>query len=406
MSVGIDLSADVLRIARCKSDIQEFEDYYGVIGITPRWNEPIIWNDAQAIRSSSLSKNISLTEAWYQFNRDHNAKIELCSSTKHDAEQVLASELLVDALKVYLDEHLNDQIIISIDNNLSEFQHTGDELLVALANTLNEVFNEGTIFRWGGDEFIVLLTNNTIDPNEFVKEFHKKISEVTIQEIELSASIGFAVDSFKNEEVYDLINKAEVMMYKNKSLESLSVKRKVIDDLLQTLYKSFEFEEEHSKSVMKYAILLGEQLNQNKDQLDRLRLAALLHDIGKVGIPAEIVDKKSTLSKAEMETIKNHPEKGLRILSAYPELSEFGNYSLTHHENYDGSGYPRGLKEETIPLFSRIISIAETYAVMTSQRTYKDGVSKAEAIKELVRNKGTQFDPELVDAFIKALEKE
>ena len=94
----------------------------------------------------------------------------------------------------------------------------------------------------------------------------------------------------------------------------------------------------------------------------------------------------------------------MRILSAYPELSEYGNYAFAHHERFDGLGYPRGLKAEEIPLFSRIICVADAFDAMTSERVYKKSLSKEEAINELLKNKGTQFDPDLVDAFIKSLD--
>ena len=115
--------------------------------------------------------------------------------------------------------------------------------------------------------------------------------------------------------------------------------------------------------------------------------------------------EKNSPSKDEMEKMRNHPEKGLRILSAYPELSEFGNYSLTHHENYDGSGYPRGIKGEKIPVLGRIISIADSFDAMTTDRPYRKGLSLEQAIYELNKHKGHQFDPHLVEIFIDIIQQ-
>jgi len=303
-----------------------------------------------------------------------------------------------------------DSAVFMIDANglkliNDAYGHTfGDKLLVSLATIINKVFEDSIIFRWGGDEFVVIKEFADYDPKDLVMKFQKETKNVKIKNFTLSASIGFAVSNEEEKNIYDLINIAERMMYDNKSFDSLSTKRILIDNILNTLYNNFNFEEKHSENVMKYSLSIGSVLELSKPEMNKLRLAAIMHDVGKIGIPDHILNKTEKLTQEDFDVIKKHPEKGMRILSAYPELSEYGNYAFTHHENFDGTGYPRGLKAEDIPLFSRIICIADAFDAITSTRVYKKSLSKEDAITELINNKGTQFDPDLVDAFIKSME--
>lgn len=280
----------------------------------------------------------------------------------------------------------------------------GDKLLVTLSELIVDSFQNGFHFRWGGDEFLIIMHNsNEKEILDMIQIFQDKCKKTKIKDFAVSASVGYALNNEKTLDIYKLIKAAETMMYDNKTYESLSTKRKIIDNILETLYNSFSFEKEHSENVKNYAMLIGQKLKFKKDELGKLRLAALMHDVGKIAVSDQILGKTEKLTEDEFTEVKKHTEKGFRILSAYPELSEFGNYSLTHHERFDGTGYPRGLSKDEIPLFSRIISVADAYDAMTSDRVYKPAMTKEEAIKELVDNKGKQFDPKIVDVFIKVI---
>lgn len=135
--------------------------------------------------------------------------------------------------------------------------------------------------------------------------------------------------------------------------------------------------------------------------MDDLALLATLHDIGKIAIPEGIIIKPGNLSPEEWELIWKHPEIGYRIAGSSPELAPIAEAILAHHEWWDGSGYPRGLKGEEIPLISRIISIVDAYDVMTHGRPYKEAVGQEESLQELQGKAGTQFDPILTSMFIK-----
>jgi diguanylate cyclase (GGDEF)-like protein len=282
----------------------------------------------------------------------------------------------------------------------------GDKLLKELSKILTSVYHDSTVFRWGGDEFLVVMQDSS--EQELINRenlFDELANQVFIENVQLSASSGFYIAKICEEDIDRMINKAEKIMYEKKTKESAKAKRTIIDNILQTLYNSFNFEELHSENVMKYSMMIGEHIGLDKNEKNSLRLAALLHDIGKIGIPDNILVKEEALTAEEFYEIKLHPEKGYRILSAYPELSEYGKYILCHHERFDGTGYPRGLKNEEIPLLSRIITVADAYDAMRENRVYKKSLTKEEAIDELIRCRGTQFDPEIVDAFIGLINK-
>ncbi|MBP8641186.1 MAG: HD-GYP domain-containing protein [Oscillospiraceae bacterium] len=136
------------------------------------------------------------------------------------------------------------------------------------------------------------------------------------------------------------------------------------------------------------------------DSTNKIRTAGYLHDIGKIGIPENILNKKGKLDEQEMLVMKTHPERSWRVLQNSQEFSEISNIVLYHHEKWDGSGYPKGLKGEQIPINARIIKVADAYDAMTKDRSYRKKMSQTEAISELQNCSGTDFDPQIVEVFI------
>ena len=152
--------------------------------------------------------------------------------------------------------------------------------------------------------------------------------------------------------------------------------------------------------------MLGKEINLASVELDKLSLLSYLHDIGKVAVSEKILKKKEKLNKEEWEEIKKHSETGYRIAVSTDEFSHIAKEILNHHERWDGSGYPEGLKGDEIPLLSRILAVVDAYDIMLNGRPYKNKKSVEDALLELKNNAGSQFDPELVEKFVEIIEKE
>ncbi len=278
----------------------------------------------------------------------------------------------------------------------------GDQLLIETADILTKACRkEDVICRWGGDEFAILLPRtNKESVDKICCRINDLCKEPSDLPISISISIGYAIKQSSKESVIVIIKKAEEKMYRNKLLESKSTRSHIINSLQRSLYERSHETESHGKRMKEMSIALGKGLHLDNDKLNELGLLAILHDIGKMAIPDAILEKPGKLTRAEWEKMKSHSEIGYRIAETSPELIHISKYILFHHEQWDGTGYPQGLKGKEIPLLSRIISVVDVYDVMTHDRVYKKAVSHEEAVKELQRCSGTQFDPEIIIKFV------
>ena len=159
----------------------------------------------------------------------------------------------------------------------------------------------------------------------------------------------------------------------------------------------------HSDRVSEYSVLIGEQLGLGEEDLRRLKIGGLFHDVGKIGVPDRILQKNDKLTDEEYSEIKNHPTIGAHILSTATIFQDILPIVKHHHERYDGNGYPSKLKGENIPYLARITAVADAFDAMTSKRVYRDSLSIDIVISEIEKNKGTQFDPKIADAFLDIL---
>jgi len=160
----------------------------------------------------------------------------------------------------------------------------------------------------------------------------------------------------------------------------------------------------HSRKVNTYAVVLAEAVGLPSDEVSRISTAALLHDIGKIGVPDHILNKEGALDADEWDAIKSHPRLGANIVGNVPDLAPCVGHILYHHERWDGSGYPEGLRGKSIPLGARILSIADAFAAMASARPYRDALPDEVALQRLKEGAGTQFDAELVELFVEEVE--
>ncbi|NLA27914.1 MAG: diguanylate cyclase, partial [Firmicutes bacterium] len=281
----------------------------------------------------------------------------------------------------------------------------GDKMLKAVAGILKRSCRqEDIIARWGGDEFVILLPQTPLaKAREIGKRIMEKCIAVYIEDVPIALAVGVAVKKDQNSDLTDALKRAEDSMYKQKLLDSKSTKSAVLNALLKTLRaKSFETEE-HACRMQMIALEFGEKLGLPDSELNRLSLLITLHDIGKINIPEGILTKAEPLTEEEWEIMKKHPETGFRITRSTEEFAHVAEDIFSHHEHWDGSGYPRGLKGEKIPFLARITAIIDAYEVMTNGRPYKKKLSKEEAVAEIIKHSGTHFDPELAKLFVKKI---
>lgn len=282
----------------------------------------------------------------------------------------------------------------------------GDRMLCTIAEILKSCCrNTDLLGRWGGDEFICVLPKTDYNTAAAICEkIHKTCEERNRGcfegEIKISLSLGYATLDSTDEKVASIIKKAEEFMNNRKLLESHSMHNAVIASIKESLFEKSHETEQHAVRIQYYCLAVGEKLNLTINELNQLELFALLHDIGKIAIDERILTKKGTLTDEEFKEIKKHPEIGYRITQSTSELSHVAEYILYHHERWDGRGYPQGLKEEEIPLLSRILAVVDAYDAMTNDRAYRKAIPKKEAVEELLRNSGTQFDPLIAKLFV------
>jgi HD-GYP domain-containing protein (c-di-GMP phosphodiesterase class II) len=218
----------------------------------------------------------------------------------------------------------------------------------------------------------------------------------------MNMSIGVATsESVKEENIYDIYQRADKNMYEYKVIHPDSPKSGIVDMLLAALSERDFMAQGHSERLTDLAVMMADKTNLSDDERRNLILLAKVHDVGKVGIPDKILFKPRKLSEEEYEIMKEHVKIGNKMAARSKELFYIADLILHHHEFWDGNGYPDGLKGEEIPLECGMFSIMDAYDAMISTRPYRDKISKKEAIKELRKYSGAQFDPRLVDEFVK-----
>lgn len=278
----------------------------------------------------------------------------------------------------------------------------GDELLQKASETMRrECRADDVVARIGGDEFVILLPRIKSDEAQsLVRRIKKAISMQKVGPINISISFGFATKDRSYQTMDEIFKKAEDNMYKEKLFESQSIRGNIINVLANTMYKKIKGEEEYYYKISNTCRAIGKRMGLSTKDVEELKTAGLLHDIGNITIDESIFIKSDKLAPEEWLEIKHHCEAGYHILSSVNDMAKISEYVLAHHERWDGTGYPKGLIGEEIPLQSRIIAVADAYNAMTSDRPYRNACTKEHAIEEIKNNSGTQFDPEVVNAFL------
>ncbi|MDW7740445.1 MAG: PAS domain S-box protein [Bacillota bacterium] len=287
--------------------------------------------------------------------------------------------------------------------------NAGDRLLIGCAEVLKDSLRESDILvRVGGDEFSsILLHTDKATGEKVVRRIRENANQynLTHQDLPIGISLGVATTESNEISLKDLFKRADDMMYRDKLYSSTSSRSKIVQSLLAALAERDYIAEGHARRLEELCRAVGEKLNLSSHQLADLALLAQVHDLGKVGIPDTILFKPGPLNEEEWEVMRGHPEKGFRIASSSPDLASVAELILKHHERWDGQGYPLGLKGEEIPVECRILSIVDAYDAMTNKRPYNEEKTKAEAVEEVKRNSGTQFDPTLVPIFLEFISR-
>lgn len=284
---------------------------------------------------------------------------------------------------------------------------SGDIVLSKTANILqSNKRDQDVVARVGGDEFVVLLPNTQLEEAKLVmKQINQLITEEKIKSLPLSISYGLHTRKTMDEDLSDVFRIAEDNMYSRKLHESSSMKTHAIDIIMKTLFEKNDREEKHCKRVSELCVKIASKMRFSDIEINKIKTAGLLHDIGKIVIDADILNKPVALNDHEWAEMRRHPDVGYRILSSISEYAPLANIILSHHERWDGTGYPRRLSGEEIPVFSRIMAVADAFDAMTMMRPYRGTKSTKEALDELRSKKGSQFDPRVVDVFTQIIEE-
>jgi diguanylate cyclase (GGDEF)-like protein/PAS domain S-box-containing protein len=286
----------------------------------------------------------------------------------------------------------------------------GDELIRTASRVIRESFRESDVVaRVGGDEFAILLPNS---PQSKVENICARIRNAiasynkTNPKLPLSISTGYAVRSGYTKNVSELYREADNNMYKEKLYSSQNARNAIIRNLINTAETKGLITRDERERFQGMVTALAGAVELSEERIKDLHLLAQFHDIGNAGIQEHILFKPDRFTADELLEVQKHTDIGHRIAQAAPELTRIADLILKHHEWWNGNGYPLGLKGEEIPLESRIIALATAYDAMTNPRPYRDAMSRQEAIAELRKCSGTQFDPRLVEKFIKTISSE
>ena len=358
------------------------------------------YNNKQEIEIYGVSRDITERKSYEQ---------QLQYLCYHDSLTGLFNRLFLEEEIKRLDtgRNLPISIIMADIDRLKLINDTfghkkGDEFIIKAANLIKANCRpEDLVARYGGDEFVIFLPGTSAEEAEkIVDRIKNNCAGQYVNSIEISISFGCAEKISSEENTEEIILLAENAMYRAKTEERERSKKDIINTIVQALYQKEPYEEQHAKRVSALCRATAEALGYSKTEVEKLALAGLIHDIGKAAVSSNILKKSYRLNEDECWEMKKHTTIGYQVIGTDLEMKDIGSAVLAHHERMDGKGYPKGIKRKDIPVAARIIALAEAYDTMTSQNAYRQPRTKEEAVSEIRKNKGTQFDPEIAELFI------
>ena len=366
------------------------------------WDNNILYNP-----NGEISGVISSGEDVTEIRRKED---ELIHVSYHDSLTGLCNRRFFKEQLKRLDNprNLPLSIIIGDVNGLKltndAFGHkAGDELLKVIGDTISTSIRGNDIAtRWGGDEFAILLPNSgTYAAEMLVKRIHKKIKKFSFKYGIISISFGVGTKKDNEEDMEKVFTSAEESMYQNKLVDINNISVEAINAIMNTLFEKSGTEKDHSTRVSELSVSIAKEMGLSKTKINDIKSMGLIHDIGKIVIDLNILDKPGELTDKEREIIKQHPLSGSRLLNNLYKYARLAAGVLHHHERIDGKGYPNGIAGDQIPIESKIIAVTDSFDSMTSKRPYRlTPLSLKEAIAELQKHSGTQFDKTVVDVFV------
>ena len=299
--------------------------------------------------------------------------------------------------------------IVLLDiNGLKDINDTygfdvGDRMIQQLGTCIQKhcVSDTWIAARIDGDMFGILIPHAGKDEiDTLVASIQNNCKQWNKGGIPISVSFGCAIKDDEGLGFEAVLRKAEDDLFEHKIAEHASSRQQTIEILLQSLFSKCPRERAHSSRVSIICTYIARELHLTHEQIESIKVAGIMHDIGKIAIDDSILNKPDKLDDQQWAQMKRHPEVGYHLLSSVTRYADFAKDILAHHERWDGKGYPRGLKQEQIPLNSRIIAVADAYDAMTYKRPYREPMSHQQACEEIKRCSATQFDPKIVEAFL------
>jgi len=286
----------------------------------------------------------------------------------------------------------------------------GDRSLKAADQTIRGPFRTSdAVARIGGDEFVAILPKTgERTAADICARIRKAVDAYNQGECDLPLflSVGYATGTEPSEGIREILRWADSHMYANKYQQTVESQKKIFDFFLRLLASRASTDEGHTLRIQRMVHLLGQAIGLPPDEIKNLVLLSKVYDIGKIAVDEAIITKDSALTSDEWEEVEGHSEVGERIARISPETAVVADFILQHHERWDGGGYPRGLRGRNIHLYSCILAVVDAYQAMTSPRPYREPLSHKEALEELKKHRGTQFDPRLVDIFVSLFDQE
>ncbi|WP_195970110.1 HD domain-containing phosphohydrolase [Clostridium thermobutyricum] len=362
---------------------------------------PLKDSEGKIIGVVGLSEDIS---------EDKKFQNKIIEESYKDKTTGLYNRNYFEKIAVEIDKNFNGKLILImgdsdalklVNDSLGHLE--GDRYLRDLSRIILEVVNKrGDVIRWGGDEFIILIPNATIeDAKEVTERINYLCRNNDSSPIPISLSMGYSYREENNKTLDKMIEEAENEVYKEKLIKSEKTKKRLFEYIQKSLMEKCCESEEVRKRKHILIQKICEELNLTKKEIEDIQLASDLCSIGMIAIPDNIAKKNiDELTDKESEILKTHPDKGYRIVKSYPEIAKVSKIILTHHEDYNGKGYPLGLAGEDIPLGARIIRIIEDYNYYLK---FDNKITKKDIEIKIKSQSYEKYDPKLVKVFLKVI---